>query len=309
MRLFFATDLHGSEVCFRKFCEAADFYNCEALIMGGDVTGKMIVPIRLEQDRASFELGGEQRTVEVSELAAEEKRIANMGYYPVVGDAEALAGLSDGARYEGRLLEEALKRIRHWVQYAEGRLGSTPIRIYFAPGNDDDPAVDDAFGGSTVFVNCEQRVVEIDGLQMASSGWSNRTPWATPRECDEPELEERLRAVVAGIEDPNRAIFNFHVPPHGTALDLCPEIDEDFRVVTVMGNPVQMHAGSTAVRTLIEEFQPLVSVHGHIHESRNAVKLGRTWAVNPGSEYGEGVLLGAIISVRKQKVKYTFTAG
>ena len=309
MRLFFATDLHGSDVCFRKFCEAADFYNCEALIMGGDVTGKMIVPIRLEQGRASFDLGGEQRTVDESELAPEEKRIANMGYYPVVGDGEALAALSDGETYENRLLDEALKRIDHWVQYAEERLGSTPIKIYFAPGNDDDPSVDDAFGASSVFVNCEQRVVELDGLQMASSGWSNRTPWSTPRECDEPELEQRLRAVVAGVEDPDRAIFNFHVPPHGTPLDLCPEIDEDFRVVTVMGNPVQMHAGSTAVRLMIEEFQPLVSVHGHIHESRNAVKLGRTWAVNPGSEYGEGVLLGAIISVRKQKVKYTFTAG
>ena len=309
MRLFFATDLHGSDVCFHKFCEAADFYNCEALVMGGDVTGKMLVPIRVDGDRASFELGGEQRTVDASTLAVEEKRIANMGYYPVAGDHETLAALSDHDAYENRLLEEALNRIRQWVQYAEDRLGSTSTKIYFAPGNDDDLTVDAAFGGSSVFVNCEQRTIELDGLEMATSGWSNRTPWSTPRECDESELEARLRSAVAGIKDPDRAIFNFHVPPHGTPLDLCPEIDEDFRVITVMGNPVQIHAGSTAVRTMIEEFQPLVSLHGHIHESRSAVKLGRTWAVNPGSEYGEGVLLGAIVLVKKQKVKYTFTAG
>lgn len=309
MRLYFATDLHGSEVCFRKFCEAADFYNCDALVMGGDVTGKLLVPITVEGQSASFDLGGERRTVDVSALPSEQKRIANMGYYPVIGDADAMSELADGSDYERRLLQEALDRIRQWVAYAERRLGPKSIKIYFAPGNDDDPVVDEAFSGSSVFVNCETAVVDVGGLEMASSGWSNRTPWSTPRECDEGALEERLRSIVAGVKDPTRAIFNFHVPPHGTSLDVCPEIDEDFRVVTVMGNPVQIHAGSTAVRSVIEEFQPMVSLHGHIHESRAAVQLGRTWAVNPGSEYGEGVLLGAIILVKKQKVKYTFTAG
>ncbi len=309
MRLYFATDLHGSEVCFRKFCEAADFYNCEALVMGGDVTGKLLIPIAVEGETATFELGGDKRTVDVAALPTEQKRIANMGYYPVLGDADSMAELAAGPGYEQRLLDEALLRIREWVAYADERLGSKGINIYFAPGNDDDPAVDEAFGGSSVFVNCESGVVDVGGIEMASSGWSNRTPWSTPRECDEDALEERLRSLVAGVKDPSRAIFNFHVPPHGTSLDLCPEIDDDFRVVTVMGNPVQIHAGSTAVRSVIEEFQPMVSLHGHIHESRAAVQLGRTWAVNPGSEYGEGVLLGAIILVKKQKVKYTFTAG
>lgn len=308
MRLYFATDLHGSEVCFRKFCEAAGFYNCEALVMGGDVTGKMLVPITVEGERATFEIGGEQRSVEVASLEAEQKRIANMGYYPVVGDAGAISELT-GEEYERRLLAEALERIHAWVAYAEQRLGGSGVKIYFAPGNDDDPAVDEAFAGSSVFVNCEQQAIDLGEIEMASSGWSNPTPWSTPRECEEDDLEARLRAVVGGLRDPSRAIFNFHVPPHGTSLDICPEIDEEFRVVTVMGNPVQIHAGSTAVRTVIEEFQPLASLHGHIHESRNAVQLGRTWAVNPGSEYGEGVLLGAIVLVKKQKVKYTFTAG
>ena len=309
MRLYFATDLHGSEVCFRKFCEAADFYNCDTLVMGGDVTGKLLVPITVEGPTASFDLGGERRTVAVSALPAEEKRIANMGYYPVAGDADAMTELAEGPGYEQRLLDEALGRIRAWVAYAEERLAPKGTKIYFAPGNDDDPAVDEAFVGSSVFVNCEGDVVDLEGIEMASSGWSNRTPWSTPRECDEDVLEQRLRSIVTGVNEPTRAIFNFHVPPHGTPLDLCPEIDEEFRVVTVMGNPVQIHAGSTAVRSVIEEFQPMVSLHGHIHESRAAVQLNRTWAVNPGSEYGEGVLLGAIILVKKQKVKYTFTAG
>lgn len=223
--------------------------------------------------------------------------------------AESLGELADGELYEQRLLEQALARIREWVRYADERLGPSGMKIYFAPGNDDPPAVDEAFVGSSVFVNCEQQVVDLGGIQMASTGWSNPTPWKTPRECTEDQLEERLRSAVAGLSDPAASIFNFHVPPHGTSLDICPELDDDFKVVTVMGAPVQMHAGSTAVRAVVEEFQPLVSLHGHIHESRNAVQLGRTWAVNPGSEYGEGVLCGAIITIKKQKVKYTFTAG
>jgi Icc-related predicted phosphoesterase len=309
MRLYFATDLHSSDVCFHKLCEAASFYNCDVLVMGGDVTGKLLIPITTNGDSARFELGGERRTVPLSALPVERKRIANMGYYPVVGNAESLSELSDGDRYEARLLEAALQRIGEWVQYADQRLGPSEMKIYFAPGNDDPLAVDEAFVGSKVFVNCEQQVVNLGGIEMASTGWSNPTPWRTPRECDEDQLEVRLRSAIAGLRNPGNAIFNFHVPPHGTPLDLCPEIDEDFKVVTVMGNPVQMHAGSTAVRKVVEEFQPLVSLHGHIHESRNAVQLGRTWAVNPGSEYGEGVLCGAIIQVKKQKVKHTFTAG
>ncbi len=309
MRLYFATDLHGSDVCFHKFCEAADFYNCETLVMGGDVTGKLLIPITTHGESATFRLGGEQRTVATAAIPAEQKRIANMGYYSVVGDHDATSELSAPEAYESRLLDEALKRIGEWVAYAEARLGANGSKIYFAPGNDDPPVVDDAFAGSSVFVNCEKTVVDLGGIEMASTGWSNRTPWATPRECDEDALEARLRSVATRLRDPSRALFNFHVPPYGTPLDLCPKIDEDFRVVTVMGNPIQMHAGSTAVRAVIEELQPLASLHGHIHESRSAVQLGRTWAVNPGSEYGEGVLCGAIITIKKEKVKYTFTAG
>lgn len=309
MRIFFATDLHGSEVCFRKFCEAADFYDCEILIMGGDVSGKLLVPISVNGGEASYELGGALRTIPKKELDEEKRRISNMGYYPVEADEGLCEELKDRDAYESRLLGETLSRIHRWVEYAERRLGGRGIPIYFAPGNDDDPSVDAAFEGSSVFVNGEREVIELDDFEMISSGWSNPTPWKTPRECSEDELAARLRSLVERLRDPARAIFNFHVPPHGTPLDLCPQLDEDFRVVTVMGNPVQMHAGSTSVRSVIEEYQPLVSLHGHIHESRNAVKLGRTFAVNPGSEYGEGVLLGAIVTVKPNKARYTFTAG
>jgi len=55
--------------------------------------------------------------------------------------------------------------------------------------------------------------------------------------------------------------------------------------------------GSTAVRELIEEYQPPLSLHGHIHESRGKTRIGETIAINPGSVYSEGSLQGAVIDL------------
>ena len=44
LRIFFATDVHGSERCFRKFLAAATVYEAEVLLLGGDVAGKGLVP-------------------------------------------------------------------------------------------------------------------------------------------------------------------------------------------------------------------------------------------------------------------------
>lgn len=309
MRLFFATDLHGSEVCFRKFVAAAAFYSCEALILGGDVSGKFLVPISLESEYAEYELGGQQQRVPRDAVETAIRRIADMGYYAILADADEREELAEPQVYEDRLLKEAINRVRSWVGHAEERLGDAGVRILVAPGNDDDPAIDEAFEGSRVFINGERDVVRFDGIEVASCGWSNPTPWNTPRECSEEELEQRLREVIALITNPASAIFNFHVPPHGTPLDVCAQLDSELRVVTVMGNPVPMHAGSSAVRSLIEEYQPLAGLHGHIHESRHATRLGRTIVINPGSEYAEGVLLGAIATIEKGRVHYAFTAG
>jgi Icc-related predicted phosphoesterase len=306
--VFFATDLHGSDLCFKKFCAAPDFYGATHLILGGDLTGKLLVPIVQNGRTATFHLGGITEEVGLDDLDGQLRRLSNMGYYPVVGDADAAEELADGARYEERLTEEALVRAERWVQYADEKLGGR-VQILVAGGNDDDPAVDEVFRDRGVFVNGEGRVAEIGGLQVASCGWSNPTPWNTPRECSEEELRGRLETVVSALDDPSSALFNFHVPPRETALDMCPELDDELRVVTVMGSPVLQHAGSTAVRALIEELQPRVSLHGHIHESRGVEELGRTTAVNAGSEYSEGVLLGAVIDLDGEGASVVLTAG
>lgn len=310
MRIYFATDLHGSNVCFKKFCAAADFYRCDALILGGDVTGKLLVPIVVQGDEIGYRLGSVNHDFPRSKLQAEIDRISDMGYYPVVCDPEEATRLIDPQTYGARLKSEAMQRARGWVEYAEMKLGDRDVPILFTLGNDDDPGVVQAFEGSSVFVHGDQEVVDLGGVEVASFGWSNPTPWNTPRELPEDELEAGLRSVAERVRDPRKAFFNVHAPPSETNLDLCPKLTPDLRVVTVLGAPVQMHAGSTAVRRVIEEYQPLGGLHGHIHESRNMTKLGDTVSVNPGSEYSEGVLLGIIIDTkRKGKTRYTFTAG
>jgi Icc-related predicted phosphoesterase len=309
MNIFFATDLHGSDLCFKKFCAAASFYRCDALILGGDITGKLLVPIERNGRRASYELGGTRITLKVSELDGEIARISDIGYYPLVGDVGLAQELVDPQAYERALLAAALERARRWVQYAEDKLAGPGIPIVFAPGNDDDEAIDAAFANSSVFISGEKRVVRLDGVEVVSTGWSNPTPWRTARELPEEQLEASLRPVIASLADPSRSIFNFHVPPYDTTLDVCPQLDDEFRVVTTLGTPVQIHAGSTTVRHLIEEFQPLVGLHGHIHESRQIARLGRTTVINPGSEYSEGVLYGARVTINHGKLHHTLTAG
>ncbi len=310
MKLFFATDLHGSEVCFRKFCAALDFYSCDALVMGGDVSGKMLVLFERTANGYEYSLAGERHVLTDDALPGELRRIANMGFYGIAVEPEEAERLrTNPAAYEQRLLEEAIERARSWGRYADEHLGAAGRRILFAPGNDDEEAIDEAFSASEVFVLGEGRVVELGGVEIVSTGWANPTPWKTPRETSEEELEGRLRGLAGQVRDPERAVFAFHVPPAGTTLDVCPEIDADFAVVTHMGNPVMHHAGSRAVRTVIEDAQPRVSLHGHIHESRGAAKVGRTLSLNPGSEYGEGILNGVIVDLSRRKVRYTFTSG
>jgi Icc-related predicted phosphoesterase len=72
----------------------------------------------------------------------------------------------------------------------------------------------------------------------------------------------------------------------------------------------KIHVGSRAVAKMIEKYQPLIGLHGHIHESRGAQKIRRSLIINPGSEYSEGILKGAAIILEKGKVKdYVFTSG
>jgi uncharacterized protein len=313
-RVFFCTDLHGSDVCFKKFVNAADFYGTQILIMGGDVTGKMVVPIAKQSSGVFLTTfaGDELEFTSGDEVASFKKQLANMGFYPASMDEDEFRAVKASQEQQDRLFRELIKgRLEQWLEYAENKLNGTGVQVFAAPGNDDFFEVDELLAASSTIELLEMKVHHLtEEHEIITSGWTNPTPWNTERECSEEELATRLRSMLDQVQDMDRCIFNIHVPPNNSKIDICPKLDENMKVVYDMGNPVMAPAGSTAVRDAIEQHQPLMGLHGHIHEGRGETKIGRTLCLNPGSVYSEGVLNGLLVTLADGQVKdYQFTQG
>ena len=304
-RLFYAGDIHGSRVCWKKFINAAAHYPADALVMGGDLTGKALVPIVREGDGSySARVIGEQRVARSAEdLDQMQQAISTNGMYPLIVDPEEAQLLATDPTHRDQAFEEALlAELRLWVEFADERLGGTDARAYVIPGNDDPWSIDEVLAAGRCVVACDERVERIGPHELISLGYSNRTPWQTPRELDEDEIYTRLKRLTDQLERPGRAIFNIHVPPRESSLDTAYEVDEDLRYVMKGGRPHEVATGSSAVRQIIEETQPLLSLHGHIHESRGVTRIGRTVAINPGSDYGSGHLDGCLVHLGADRV-------
>jgi Icc-related predicted phosphoesterase len=318
-RIFYATDVHGSERTWRKFLNAGTFYKADVLVMGGDVMGKLAIPIIRGADgrhRATIHGRVEQLETE-AEVEAVRERIADLGFYHTTIDEDAYRALRDDpAAVEELFVELATERLMGWIDLAESRLAGTGIRCYATGGNDDVPEVMKAMADSETrsFVACEDRAVELDDKHiMVSMPYVNPTPWQTPREAPEPELAVKIDAVAEALSDYRHAIFNFHAPPKDSTLDTCPMLDwttDPPSQVVAGGQPVLYGAGSASVRSSIERYQPMLGLHGHIHESQAAARIGPTLCINPGSEYGEGVLRGCLMTIDDGKVTgFQMTAG
>jgi uncharacterized protein len=302
--LFFATDIHGSEPCFRKWVNAAGVYNADMLILGGDVTGKFLVPL-VEDTGGTWraELSGEPvEARDDAELAELEKNIRRMGRYPVrLTPQEQRDVEAHPEKLEALVRRVLAESLESWVALAEERLSGPGTPCFMMLGNDDYPELADTLRGSPVVTYAEDGAYELPGgFELASIGYSTPTPWDTPRELPEEDLAERIEEVVARLSDPRRAIFNFHCPPRNTHLDQAPKLDDTLRPV-VGGMGVELAAvGSTAVREAIERYEPVLGLHGHVHESPAGSELGSTLCINPGSEYSDGVLRGAIVELERE---------
>ena len=313
VRLFFATDVHGSEVCWRKFVNSAKHYEVDVLILGGDMTGKAIVPIvETGSDQWQFHMQDQQHDLQGhEELTKAERLIRDHGYYPVPMTRDQVQEYSAAPEKLDDVFRTEMRRtLEMWVAWADERLAGSGIQCIVCPGNDDQPDIDEILATSKEILVGEGNVIDMPGgYQLVSSGWTNLTPWDTPREEDEPALRQRIEAIIANATAaPDHLVLGLHAPPYDTQLDVAPKID--WESLTVQGQDTA-HVGSTAVREVIEKVQPLLTLHGHIHESRAAVRIGRTLAVNPGSSYVEGLLSGVVIELDgKSKVKrYRLTSG
>jgi Icc-related predicted phosphoesterase len=309
IKIFFVTDIHGSNLCYRKYLNALKVYNVDVGILLGDLTGKVLVPL-VEKAGGGWEttlMGTHQDISTREEQDKLIKTIEMMGYYWVHQTPDEFQSFkADPKKVDALFKELMMSRLCEWIDLADERLAGTGYKVYMAPGNDDHFEVDQIISDSKAIVNCNNKNVMVGDHEMITFCWANPTPWNTPREKPDEELEPMLEELVAKVADKSNAIFNFHAPPYGFALDLAPELTKDL----VQAADRKIHVGSRAVAKMIEKYQPLIGLHGHIHESRGAQKIKRTLIINPGSEYSEGILKGAMIVLEKGKVKdYVFTSG
>lgn len=310
-RLFYASDIHGSDLLWRKFLGASKFYDADAAVMGGDLLAKAIVPVERRADgtfRAEF-LGAKRNVREGNELDELLAAIRFNGYYPWIASAEEIAARA--TETEELFGEVAREEIHRWVELAERKASTNGAsRLFVMAGNDDPWYIDEILSGSRAIEFCDDRIVRVGPHEMISSSYANPTPWNSPRELEEDALYERLRKLAEQLEEPSRAIFNLHVPPYDSRLDTAPDLKPDLTPRYSSGQPVMKPVGSRAVRQLIEEVQPLLALHGHIHESKGEIRIGRTLALNSGSEYNTGRLHGVVVTLGDARiVSHQFVVG
>ena len=312
---FFATDLHGSEICFRKFVNAAEFYGADTLILGGDITGKFVVPV-VEQADGSYaaELFGTERQIPRESVDGYQREIADRGLYAKRMNEEEREACERDPALVDRIFEQLMgSRLIEWIALAKQKLAGTQVRILCAPGNDDPFFIDDIIRehGEDRVLLVEGEVYELaPGHEMLSTGYSNETPWNTHRELPEDELRARIDAIAAKLDSPRTSVFNIHVPPRDVGIDTAPALNEDLSVKTSAGAELTEPVGSTAVRDALDHYQPLLSIHGHVHEADGIARLGATVAMNAGSEYGDGRLRGILFSVGGgELIRYQATVG
>jgi len=310
--VFFATDVHGSDICWKKFINAGKFYEADVIILGGDMTGKAIVPIIYQGGDTYRAVLLEQESIlrGEDEVADMVKKVKSRGYYPYRTTPDEIAELNaTPGRVDELFAREVLNTAEEWLAYADEKLEGAGFRCYVAPGNDDMFELDDLIRTSRHVQLVEGQVVELDNHhEMISSGWSNFTPWHTYREEDEEKLRPRYEAMISQLQNVKNSVFNLHVPPYGSALDDAPELTQDLRPKHAGRSLIPV--GSHAVRTVIEEYQPLLGLFGHIHEGKGTCRLGRTLCINPGSMYEQGRLLGALVKLGRTQVRsYILTTG
>lgn len=312
MNLFFATDVHGSEICWKKFINAGKFYEADVIILGGDMTGKAIVPIIAQG-------GGKHKVTLLDQETILETRedvermvatIKDRGYYPYVTDPDEVQSISSTpGRSDQLFLKEAMATVQRWMEYADAKLEGTGLRCFVCPGNDDMFEIDAVIRQSKHVELVEGKITQLDEHhEMISAGWSTPTPWNTHREESEDQLRQRVQVMIDQLKNVRNSVFALHDPPYGSGLDEAPELTKDMRPAYAGRSLVPV--GSHAVLELIERYQPLLALHGHIHEGKGTRKYKNTLCINPGSMYEQGMLHGAVVELKPNKVgNYVLTTG
>lgn len=311
LRIYFSTDIHGSERCFRKFLAAATTYEADVLIMGGDIAGKGLVPIRAQNGMLTAQVRGESVSLPQEDEARLRAEINRLGFYSVIGGPAEMDRLEgDPKAVDQAFRREIVAQIQAWCRLADERL-ARKVRCLITPGNDDPLEIDPVLKAGPRIESPEGELYDLGPALLASCGDVTPTPWNTEREFSEDELGKRLARMLDAVPKGRQVVANFHNPPFSSGLDFAAELDANLTPVLRGGRPSIVPVGSTAVRDTIKKYQPSVALHGHIHESKGAQKIGRTLCLNPGSDYAADLLRGVVVDFAEDGgcLDFLFTAG
>jgi uncharacterized protein len=305
VRIYFCSDIHASRKCWKKFLNSAKFYQADHIIVGGDITGKFVVPI-VEAGRGAYTatfMGVQRKAGSPHALEALKTMIADAGQYTFVTTPDEFRAYEgDQERIDALFRRLVVERAQEWMAEADQKLRGTGVRCFVSGANDDFFEIDDVIAKSEVVEDPNGKVIELEGgFELLGMGYGNPTPWACPRDIPEQALAERIDTVAAGVRNVGRAIFSLHVPPLGTGLDVAPKLDDYLRPRVGVDGLQMIPVGSTATRDAIAKYKPMIGLHGHIHESKGVTQLAGVTIANPGSEYGEGILDGLLVDLDPQK--------
>ena len=309
-KTFFAVDVHGSTAVWRKWINVVNMYKVDLLILAGDLTGKAVVPIFDKNGMYEATVLGKKYVAKnQDELQKLKNMIENMAYYYAVMTANEANGIAKDSKKVDELFKNAMiERLKKWLNLLLEKVDTKNVITIVMPGNDDEQYIDETikgYGDRNIIYPLDKTVPLPHDLELVSHEFVNPTPWKTPREADEDKLykivEEKIKR--SNVKNYSKTIFNFHCPPFNTNLDLAPKLDKNMKIIYIGGKPMMIHVGSTSIRKLIEKYQPLLGLHGHIHESYANDKIGNSVVLNPGSEYTEGILRGFFIEFDSEGLK------
>jgi uncharacterized protein len=312
LTLLFVTDLHGSEYTFGKLLRALEIWEPDVFVAGGDVAGKGMLPMLREGDGVRAQWMGTEDVFSGEALVGLRAKALQLGFYPYETDPGELEHMREDPELADQVFQRLMyERWEDWLGRLEERCAQLRMPAFVIAGNDDPWDLDEVTFQEREWVKgADGRVLPLaEDWTLISCGLANETPWRCPRDVPEEELAGRLAALADEAGDMESVIANIHVPPYGSALDIAPRLDTSMYPPRVIAGETAA-VGSTAVQEFLQARQPMLTLHGHIHESPGAVRIGRTQAINPGSEYAEGMLRGVLVTIERARVVgHQFVAG
>ncbi|MFW9906493.1 MAG: hypothetical protein ACFFFH_19430 [Candidatus Thorarchaeota archaeon] len=329
VRIFFCTDIHGAESVWKKFLNAGKHLKSDVLIVGGDISGKRIIPI-IEQPDGTWR-GMKWDKWKNKEVIMKSKREVkdfeeysrSIGSYTCQITPEENEKLTspESVFIEDRLskpvkggpLDKLFERLiseslHRWLDMIDdiisdgSRRVSERTKIILCTGNDDSFIVDKIINKDHRVDLGDERNIDLDdNHEMISYGWTTPTPWQSYRETTEEIIKERIDELVSTINNIDNSIFCFHCPPYNTLLDKTLISRSKNRLI---GFGSFYSIGSKSIKQAIQRYQPLLSLHGHVHKlvtvshSPGSIMIGRTHCLNPGSEYSANILKGFLIDLK-----------